>query len=168
MNDFCSESESFSFFVSIDFMKAYDSCNHEFLLRVFQQYGFPISFVNLIKELFRDAGSSIMINGYKSKKIKLKSGIRQGCPSSRSFFTAQINPLLVFLNDFGRSRVEKYKTLSGKEFLTQVFMDDGNLFTQSISSLINSMHCIERYSFASGLKMNMAKTKGNFSIRKRC
>ena len=57
--------------------------------------------------------------------------------------------------------------MSGKEFLTQVFMDDGNLFTQSISSLINSMHYIERYSFASGLKMNMAKTKGKFFNKKK-
>ena len=41
-------------------------------------------------------------------------------------------------------------------------MDDANLFTQSISSLISSIHYIERYSFASGLKMNVVKTKGKF------
>ena len=71
-----------SFFVSVDFRKAYDSVNHEFLLKVLGQYGFPVDFVNIVKELFRDAGSHLFINGYKSKKIKLKSGIRQGCPMS--------------------------------------------------------------------------------------
>ena len=85
-----------SFFVSVDFKKAYDSVNQGFLIQVFQQYGFPSAFLNLVKEIFRDAGSHVLINGYKTTKIKLKSGIRQGCPSSRSFFTAQVNPLLVF------------------------------------------------------------------------
>ena len=57
--------------------------------------------------------------------------------------------------------------MSNKEFLTLVFMDDANLFTQSISSLINSIHYIERYSFASGLKINMVKTKGKFFNKKK-
>ena len=115
-----------SFFVSIDFKKAYDSVNHSFLYQVLRQYGFPEAFVNIIRELFRDAGSHILINGYKSAKIKLKSGIRQGCPLSRSVFTLQLNPLLEFLNDSGRSGIQKYRTLSNKEFFTLAFMDDGN------------------------------------------
>ena len=89
-----------SFFVSVDFRKAYDSVNHDFLFQVLAQYGFPGGFINIVKELFRDAGSHVFINGHKSAKIKLKSGIRQGCPMSRSTFTLQLNPLLVFLNNF--------------------------------------------------------------------
>ena len=111
-----------SFFVSIDFRKAYDSVNHDFLFRVLGQYGFPGDFIDIIRELFRDAGSYLFINGYKSAKIKLKSGIRQGCPMSRSTFTIQLNPLLEFLNS--NPNIDKYRTLSNKEFLTLVFMDD--------------------------------------------
>ena len=151
-----------SFFVSVDFRKAYDSVNHDFLFRVLEQYGFPVGFINIVKEIFRDVGSHILVNGHKSSKIKLKSGIRQGCPSSRSFFTLQLNPLLIFLNDERLSNIKKYKSLSNKEFLTLAFMDDANFFTQSLSSLLNSMFYIEKYKFASGLEMNMAKSSGKF------
>ena len=155
-------SSSDSFFVSVDFRKAYDSVNHDFLFKVFEQYGFPLEFINILKEIFRDAGSHILINGHKSKKIKLKSGIRQGCPSSRPFFTVQLNPLLVFLNDERLSNISKYKSMSNKEFFTLAFMDDANFFTQSISSLLNSMFYIQKYKFASGLEINMGKSSGKF------
>ena len=149
-----------SFFVSIDFRKAYDSVNHDFLFTVLEQYGFPTDFINIVRELFRDAGSSLFINGYKSRKIKLKSGIRQGCPMSRSTFTLQLNPLLEFLNS--NSCIDKYRTLSNKEYLTLVFMDDANFFTQSLSSLLYSVAFINKFKYASGLEMNMGKSSGKF------
>ena len=151
-----------SFFVSVDFRKAYDSVNHSFLYQLLGKYGFPEPFINIIKELFRDAGSHILINGYKSAKIKLRSGIRQGCPLSRSVFTLQVNPLLEFLNDSRRSGIQKYRTLSNKEFFTLAFMDDANFFTQSLSSLLNAIFYIQKFKFASGLEINMSKTVGKF------
>ena len=41
-------------------------------------------------------------------------------------------------------------------------MDDANFFTQSISSLLNSMFYIQKYKFASGLEINMGKSSGKF------
>ena len=94
------------------------------------------------------------------QRFKLKSGIRQGCPMSRPTFTLQLNPLLVFLNTF--SGISKYKSLSNKEFLTLTFMDDGNFFTQSLSSVINSLFYIRKFKHASGLEINMSKSVGKF------
>ena len=151
-----------AFFVSLDFRKAYDSINHGFLLQVLGNYGFPDSFICLIKELFRDAGAHVMVNGYKSSKIKLKSGIRQGCPLSRDLFTLQSNPLWIFLNDTMSGTIGKYRTKSNKEYLTLAYLDDGNLFTNSISSLLNAFFHIRMFKRASGLEMNMSKTSGKF------
>ena len=52
--------------------------------------------------------------------------------------------------------------MSNKEFFTLAFMDDANFFTQSISSLLNSMFYIQKYKFASGLEINMGKSSGKF------
>ena len=79
---------------------------------------------------------------------------------SRPTFTLQLNPLLVFLNTF--SGISKYKSLSNKEFLTLTFMDDGNFFTQSLSSVINSLFYIRKFKLASGLEINMSKSVGKF------
>ena len=103
-----------SFFLSLDFRKAFDTINHNFLFQILAKYGFPPEFTDLIKELFRDAGSHIFINKFRSKKIKLKSGTQQGNTISRDLFILQLNPLLVFLNTF--SRIVKYKSISNKPF----------------------------------------------------
>ena len=149
-----------SFFVSIDFRKAFDTICHEFLYQILAKYGFPVQFINLIKELFRDAGSYILINKFKSKKVKLLSGIQQGNTISRDLFILQINPLLVFLNSF--SRIEKYRSLSNKEFLTLTYMDDANVVTQSLSSVLNVIFYTKKYEKASGLAINLSKSKGMF------
>ena len=89
-----------SFFLSIDFRKAFDTICHDFLLQILAKYGFPLSFITLIKELFRDAGSHIFMNKFRSRKIKLKSETQQGNTISRDLFILQLNPLLLFLNSF--------------------------------------------------------------------
>ena len=149
-------SNSDSFFVSVDFSKAYDSISHEFLYQVLEKYGFPLPFIQIIQELFRDAGSHIMINGHRSRKIKLKSGSRQGDPLSRDLFILVKNPLLVFLNRW--RLIKKYESLSRKEYLTLSFMDDLNLATQSISGVMQSLFYIKKFGKASGLNINEGKT----------
>ena len=154
----CSHSDSF--FVSVDFRKAFDTISHEFLYQVLERYGFPPTFISIIKELFRDAGSHLLINGHKSKKIKLKSGTRQGDPISRDVFTLMLNPLLVFLNRL--DLISKYESRSRKKFLTLAFMDDVNFVTQSLSSLLNSVFYIRKFGKASRLEINLSKSSGIF------
>ena len=149
-----------SFFISVDFSKAFDSVCHKFLYQILERYGFPINFINLIKEMFRDAGTHILINGYKSKKIKIKAGSRQGDPLSRDVFVMAINPLLIFLSE--HNLIRKYETISRKQFLMLAYMDDVNFATQSLSSVINTLFYIKKYEKASGLGLNTQKTKGMF------
>ena len=101
-----------SFFVSVDFRKAYGTVCHKYLFQILEKYGFPTNFINVIKEIFRDAGSHILINGYKSKKIKIKSGSKQGDPLSRDIFILVLNPLLIFLSEY--ELIRQYETISKK------------------------------------------------------
>ena len=41
-----------SFFVSVDFTKAFDTISHNFLYQILGKYGFSVPFIILIKELF--------------------------------------------------------------------------------------------------------------------
>ena len=110
--------------------------------------------------MFRDAGSYILINKFRSKKVKLKTGTQQGNTISRDLFILQLNPLLVFLNSF--SQIEKYRSLSNKRFLTLAYMDDANVVTQSLSSVLNVIFYTRKYEKASGLGINLSKSKGMF------
>ena len=153
-------SHSDSFFMSIDFTKAFDTISHDFLYQVLVKYGFPEQFICIIKELFRDAGSHLLINGHKSKKIKLKSGTRQGDPMSRDVFTLMLNPLLVFLHQL--STIRKYESCSKQQFLTLAFMDDLNCVSQSLSSILNTIFYIKKFGRASRLEINVGKSCGIF------
>ena len=149
-----------SFFVSVDFKCAFDKVSHSFLFKVLKKLGFQGPFINFVKALYHNASSTILINGYKTKKIKIKSGIRQGCTFSRDLFTFSLNPLLQYLNKC--ERIQKYKCLSNEKILTSCFTDDLNLFTESFSSLLTILFYILKYKKASGLELNFAKTKGIF------
>ena len=157
-------SDDDSFFVSVDFKGAFDRVSHSFLFKVLQKIGFSVTFVNFIKALYHSAASIIFVNGHQTKKIKIKSGIRQGCTLSRDMFTIALNPLLCFLDKC--ERIRKYRCASNVESLTCCFSDDANFFTGSLSSLLTCLFYIAKYKDASGLEINYGKTKGVFFDKK--
>ena len=157
-------SEADGFFVSIDFRAAFDKVSHDFLFNVLEKIGFATPFINFVKALYSNAASVVYINGHKTKKIRLKSGIRQGCTFSRPLFTFALDPLLRFLNNY--SSIKKLRCRSNKEVLTSCFTDDMNFVTQSLSSLLLCLFHIERYKFAAGLEVNFGKTNGIFYNKK--
>lgn len=151
------------FFVSVDFKGAFDRVSHKFLFKVLSKLGFPETFVNLIKALYYNAASIVLVNGHQTKKIKIKSGIRQGCTLSRDLFTFSLDPLIRFLNLC--DQIQKYASSCGLKTLTACFSDDVDVFTSSLSSLLSCFFFIGKYKDASGLEINLQKTKGIFFNR---
>ena len=153
-------SEQDSFFISIDFMKAFDNVNHKYIEKVLTKMKFPIKFVRAFMSMYKNATSKLMINGMCSKKIQIKSGLRQGDPMSQDMFSVGANPLWEKLN---RSNdIEKYMTLSNQTFLSLAYVDDGNLVLRRLTSLLNALHKIELFRSVSGFTLNMTKTEGIF------
>ena len=160
INDDMAHGGGDAFFVSVDFKAAFDKVSHAFLFRVLERIGFAPHFVNFVRALYNGASSVVYVNGHKTKKIKLKSGIRQGCTFSRPLFTFALDPLLWFLNN--HTSIQKFRCRSNKETLTSCFTDDLNFATSNLSSLRLCLSSIERYRLASGLEVNFDKTKGIF------
>ena len=159
-NDMKSNRFNDSFFVSVDFFKAFDNVDHNFIVKVLKWMNFPEKFINAVVSLMHMASSQLFINGHLSKKFKIKSGIRQGCPMSKDVFNIIINPLIVFLEHC--CAIQKYTTLSNHKFLTLSYVDDLNLFVNALTSLLNAIYYINRFKDISGLKLNVLKTKGIF------
>ena len=159
-NDMKSNLSNDSFFVSVDFLKAFDHVDHNFIIKVLKWMNFPDKFINAVTSLMHMASSQLFINGHLSKKFKIESGIRQGCPMSKDVFNIIINPLIVFLENC--CTIQKYSTLSNHKFLTLSYVDDLNLFVNALTSLLNAIYYINRYEKISGLRLNPLKTKGIF------
>ena len=72
--------------ITIDFEKAFDSLNHEFLMQVLRKVGFPDYFIEWIQILLRDQESCVINDGTASAYFKLQRGARQGDPISAYLF----------------------------------------------------------------------------------
>ena len=75
-----------SFILFLDFYKAFDTVEHQFLFHSLERLGFGDFFCKAIKTLYANGNSSIKLKYGTSPRFELKRGIRQGCPISPYLF----------------------------------------------------------------------------------
>ena len=72
--------------VLIDFEKAFDTVEWDFLFESLKSFNFGQTFRAWIKLLYTNISSCTINNGYFSRNFTLGRGIRQGCPLSALLF----------------------------------------------------------------------------------
>jgi hypothetical protein len=70
------------FIISIDAEKAFDKIQHHFMPKALRKLGIERMYLNILKAIYDKPIANIILNGEKLKPFHLKSGMRQGCPSS--------------------------------------------------------------------------------------
>jgi len=79
--------------------KAFVRVIHEFLWKILTKFGYPPQFVDLMKNLYKNAKSLILVNGFLTNQIPIKRSVRQGCPLSMVLFVLYIEPLLLMIDE---------------------------------------------------------------------
>jgi hypothetical protein len=74
-------------FLKLDFSKAYDMVNWDFLFATMEKIGFPAEFTSMIKILFLDAVAYVKVNGTLSSSFNIGRLVRQGCPIASYLFS---------------------------------------------------------------------------------
>ena len=90
---YTSESGTPAAILSLDQEKAFDRVDWHFLFRVLEHLGFSPSFISLVRLLYTDICSAILINGYTSNCFFPTRGVRQGCPLSPLLYVISIEVL---------------------------------------------------------------------------
>ena len=71
---------------AIDFEKAFDSLNWNFLFKSLEFFGFGESFLGWIKMFYKNISSCVINNGFSTPSFNLKRGVWQGDPLLPSLF----------------------------------------------------------------------------------
>ena len=82
-------------FIFLDQEKAFDRVNHDFLFSTMRAFGIGEGFIKWVSKIYSNATSVLNINGFLSKQIPLKRGVRQGCPLSALLYVLIIEVLAI-------------------------------------------------------------------------
>lgn len=74
------------FILKLDFEKAFDSVDWNFLFKVLQSFGFGDKWTNWIKSILESSRMSVLVNGSPTSEFGMSRGLRQGDPLSPMLF----------------------------------------------------------------------------------
>ena len=142
--------------VSIDFEKAFDSVNWNYMNKVLTQFGFGENIRKWITSFYTNIKSYVVVNGKVSSSFYVKRGCRQGDPISPYLFILCVEILACKIRE---DKDIKGLNISDTEYKISQFADDTS-FTlqgdkQSYEKLFLTLDSFEKIS---GLKLNYEKT----------
>ena len=86
-----------SFLLTVDFEKAFDSLNHNFLIAVLKRNDFGDDFTDWILILFNSQESCVINGGHSKKYFALERGARQGDLSSAYLFVLALEIFFILV-----------------------------------------------------------------------
>ncbi|KAJ9549873.1 hypothetical protein OSB04_022416 [Centaurea solstitialis] len=146
----------------VDFEKAFDSVNWDFLISIMEQMGFGCKWCDWIKGCISSASISVLINGSPSEEFLISRGLRQGDPLSPFLFLLVGEALQVMTLEACEKGLFKGVTLasSNRNVSLIQYADDALFFghwsKRTVGNLMKILHCFYE---VSGLKINLSKSR---------
>ena len=153
---YANENDEAAALINLDWSKAFDRVDHDFLYKILSNFGFDPSFILLIKMLYIDAESILCINGNMSEPFPIKKSVRQGCPLSMILF-------IIYQEPFYRMMKRKLSNMSlslpnSLKVSVLGYADDSVIIVTCDESIVECFNVITDYEKASGAILNKNKT----------
>ncbi len=156
---FCENENKPGIILTIDYEKAFDSLNWNFMLKALKCFNFGTNFINYVSVLYNNIEAAVTNNGHISEFFKPERGIRQGCPLSAYLFLFAIELLAHHIRKDGDI---KGITVFDSEIKLSQLADDTTCFLSDHKSLEQLLHTFNEFSLCAGLKINFDKTNAKY------
>ncbi len=143
----------------VDFRKAFDSLDWNFMFQTLEFFNFGPSFKRWIQIIYTLPAGVIKNNGHLSDQFSIHRGIRQGCPVSALLFVLCVEILGL--------QIRQHRELKGYSFgyiekpvKIMQYADDCILFINDKTELCTVINLLNDYGNISGLELNIIKCEG--------
>ena len=143
--------------LNIDFEKAYDSIDHNFLAKVINSFNFGVSFQRWVNVFYNNIQSCVMNNGISTGYFPIKRGVRQGDPLSSILFVISMEVLLINIRE--NNDIRGININQGNTLKLSCYADDLTCFPGDIESAKNILQILDDFHSCSSLKVNVEKTE---------
>ncbi|XP_071699026.1 uncharacterized protein [Rutidosis leptorrhynchoides] len=150
-----------SLIFKVDFEKAFDCLNWDYLMEIMEIMGFGSKWRGWILSCLKSASVSILVNGSPTSEFNLERGVRQG---------DTLSPFLFIIAAEGLNVLTKRAVLTKRFLVVEIgsekihishlqYADDTILFGEwSILNLRNLFKLLKCFELSSGLKVNYLKS----------
>ena len=142
--------------LNLDWSKAFDKVNIDFLCKIMSKMGFSNTFIDVIMIFYVDRTSRCLVNGNLTDTFKVERGIRQGCPLSMLLFIISQEPLYTSIEIC--HKIIPFKTPNSSLKL-QGYADDTNIILSDDQSIYEAFKMVIDFTEAAGASLNIRKTK---------
>ena len=143
--------------ICCDFEKAFDSLEWNFMYSVLKKINFGENFLKWVNIFYADPTLVIKNNGWLSTTVKIKRGIRQGCPISALIFILCVEIMAIKLRH--AENIQGF-TFQNKEFKVTQYADDTTITVRTLDSILEAINIIFEFGSLSGLTLNKDKCEG--------
>ena len=146
--EYLKTTNSEGYLLAIDFEKAFDSLEWDFLWDALRAYGFPECFIFKLQILYNDIQACVSNGGTTTPFFDIKRGVKQGDPPSGYLFILAIELLLI--------RIRENKAIEGieinrMEYKLSAYADDLLNFLRNLTSVRITLQELASFKLVSGL-----------------
>ena len=149
---YAEKKKKLAYIFSIDFQKAFDTLEHEYLWKVMEKMNFGGAFLGMLKTLYKNAESTVINGGITTKYFPLQRAARQGDPISPTLFIIALEPLLRKI----KSNITGIDTPKGK-FKIAAYADDVAVGLGEMDKVDDLIKILQSFGKISGLNINEEK-----------